>query len=200
VILGLAVVLGLVASVIRHRDRALSQIASLPIHSLWLAGLALVLQWPLIRAPGGPIQRVQIQQALFLLSLLLLLIFIWQNRHLISIRIVGIGIICNLLVILANGGWMPINPQTLAQINSSPIPEQWPTQVHYGYSKDIILLQEQTRLWVLSDILVLPSPFQRTTAFSLGDLIIALGIIMLLQGSVAQLPSARPKRGMPCNG
>jgi len=192
VILGLAVVLGLVASLIRHRGRAFSQIASLPLRSLWLAGLALVLQWPLMQAPGGPVKRVQAQQALFLISLLLLLVFVWQNRRLTAIQMVGLGVICNLLVILANGGWMPINPQTLAQINPGSIPEQWPIQVHYGYSKDIILLQEQTRLWVLSDILVLPSPFQRPTAFSLGDLLIALGIVMLLQGSVAQLPSARP--------
>lgn len=191
-ILGLAVVLGLVASLIRHRGRAFSQIASLPLRSLWLAGLALVLQWPLMQAPGGPVKRVQAQQALFLISLLLLLVFVWQNRRLTAIQMVGLGVICNLLVILANGGWMPINPQTLAQINPGSIPEQWPIQVHYGYSKDIILLQEQTRLWVLSDILVLPSPFQRPTAFSLGDLLIALGIVMLLQGSVAQLPSARP--------
>ena len=190
-ILGLAVVLGLVASLIRHRGRALGQIAALPLHSLWLAGLALVLQWPLMQAPGGPIQRVQVQQALFLLSLLLLLIFVWQNRHLIGIRMVGLGVICNLLVILANGGWMPITPQTLAQINPGSVPGQWPTQLHYGHSKDIIVLQEQTRLWGLSDILVLPWPFQRPTAFSLGDLLIALGIILLLQGSVAQLPSAR---------
>jgi hypothetical protein len=144
-----------------------------------------------MQAPGGPIQRVQVQQALFLLSLLLLLVFVWQNRRLTAIRMVGLGVICNLLVILANGGWMPITPQTLAQINPGSIPEQWPSQVHYGYSKDIILLQEQTRLWGLSDILVLPSPFQRPTAFSLGDLLIALGIILVLQGSVAQLPSAR---------
>jgi len=200
VILGLAVVLGLVASLIRHRGRAFSQIAALPLRSLWLAGLALVLQWPLMQASGGPIQRVQVQQALFLLSLLLLLVFVWQNRRLTAIRMVGLGVICNLLVILANGGWMPINPQTLAQINPGSIPEQWPIQVHYGYSKDIILLQEQTKLWVLSDILVLPSSFQRPTAFSLGDLLIALGIVMLLQGSVAQRPSARHKCGMSCNG
>jgi len=37
-------------------------------------------------------------------------------------------------------------------------------------------------LWVLSDILVLPPPFPWPAAFSLGDLLIATGIVILLQG------------------
>jgi hypothetical protein len=182
-ILGLAVVLGLIASLVRHRGRAFHEIAALPLRTIWLAGLALILQWPLLQAQGGSVQAIQVQQALFLLSLVLLLAFVWRNRRLHGIQIVGWGVICNLLVILVNGGWMPITPQTLARINPGTVPEQWPTQVHYGYSKDIILLQQQARLWALSDILVLPPPFPHPTAFSLGDLLIALGIIVLLQGT-----------------
>ena len=183
-ILALAVALGLVASFIRYRDRVFRQIAAIPLHSFWLAGLALVLQWPLLQTKGGSVQSVQAQQVLFLLSLLMLLIFVWRNRQLKGIQIVGLGVICNLLVILVNGGWMPITPQTLAHINPGTVPEQWPAQVHYGYSKDIILLRQQTKLWALSDILVLPPPFPHPTAFSWGDLLIALGIIVLLQGPV----------------
>ena len=106
-ILALAVALGLVASFIRYRDRVFRQIAAIPLHSLWLAGLALVLQWPLLQTKGGSVQSVQAQQVLFLLSLLMLLIFVWRNRQLKGIQIVGLGVICNLLVILVNGGWMP---------------------------------------------------------------------------------------------
>jgi hypothetical protein len=46
----------------------------------------------------------------------------------------------------------------------------------------MILPRQGTALWLLSDILVLPAPFLWPTAFSLGDLIIAIGIILLLQG------------------
>ena len=77
---------------------------------------------------------------------------------------------------------MPITPETLVQINPGTTEVQWPLGVHYGFSKDIILSQEATRLWFLSDILVVPPPFPWPTAFSLGDLLIAAGIIVLLQG------------------
>ena len=189
-ILALAVVVGLAASLVRHRDRAFRRIAAIPLRSAWLALLAFVLQWPLLQAPAGPVQRIGVQQVLFLLSHLLLLGFIWRNRQLPGIQIVGLGVVCNLLVIVANGGLMPITPETLVQINSGSNLAQWPIGAHYGHSKDIILLRAEIRLWALSDVLVIPPPFPRPTAFSLGDLLIAVGIVVLLQGSGIGKPDA----------
>jgi len=187
-ILALAVVLGLLVALVRYRGRVLHQIAAMPLRSAWVAALALALQWPLLQAHEGPTQSLRVQQALFLLSHALLLIFVWRNRRLTGIQIVGLGVLCNLLVILANGGWMPITPETLTQINRGSALEQWQPGLHYGYSKDIILLREETRLWALSDILALPHPFPRPTAYSPGDLLLALGIIVLFQSPGA--PSA----------
>ena len=183
-ILALAVILGLIGSAIRHRGRTANQLASIPLRSAWLALLALALQIPLLRAPFGPLEQVGVQQAFFLLSHLLLLAFVWRNRELVGVQIVGLGVVCNLLVILANGGFMPITPETLVRINPGSTLSQWPTAYHYGHSKDIILLREDTLLWVLSDILVLPPPFPWPVAFSLGDLLIAGGIVVLLQGPI----------------
>jgi hypothetical protein len=179
-ILILAVVLGLVASLVRYRGRAFSQIAAIPLRSAWLALLAVVLQVPLLRAPAGPTQGLVWQQVLFLASYLLLLAFVWRNRRLAGVLLVGLGVICNLAVILANGGFMPITPQTLVQINPSSTLEQWTLGLHYGYSKDVILSRLETRLWALADVLVVPPPFPWPTAFSPGDLLIAAGVFVLL--------------------
>ena len=181
-ILVLAVVLGLTASLVRHRRRALDQIAAISLHWAPLALLAVALQVPLLRAPAGPIQELRVEQALFLLSHVVLLALVWRNRRQVSILILGLGVLCNLAVIAANRGFMPISPETLAQINPGSTLEQWPGGIHYGYSKDIILPQGQTWLWALSDILILPPPFPWPTAFSLGDLFIAAGVLLLLQG------------------
>lgn len=183
-ILALAVLVGLIVSVVRYRSQTASRLAAIPLRSAWLALLAVALQIPLLRAPFGTPEQVRVQQALFLLSHLLLLLFVWQNRRLTGIWIVGLGVICNLLVITANGGFMPVTPETLAQINPETAPGQWSAGLHYGYSKDIILFREDTVLWPLSDMLVLPPPFPWPTAFSLGDLLIAAGIVLLLGGPI----------------
>jgi hypothetical protein len=116
-ILSLAVILGLVVCFVRHRGHVLDQIAAIELKSAWLALLGLALQWPLLRAPAGPAQNLGVQQALFLLSHLLLLLFVWLNRRQVGVLLVGLGVVCNLVVILANGGFMPITPQTLVRIN-----------------------------------------------------------------------------------
>jgi len=183
-ILALAVVVGLALSWVRHRSRAARQIAAIPLRWAWLALLAALLQIPLLRAPFAPSQQVAIQQFLFLLSHCLLLVFVWQNRRLLAIQIFGVGVVCNLLDILFNGGFMPITPETLVRINAGSTLEQWTIGYHYAGSKDVILLREEVRLWPLSDMLVLPPPFPWPTAFSLGDLLIALGIVVLLQGPI----------------
>jgi hypothetical protein len=180
-ILASAVILGLLIGIVRHRGGILRQIAALQLRIAGLALLAVVLQWPLFRSPAGPVEQFRIEQALFLVSHLLLLAFVWRNRQLLGVQIVGLGVLCNLAVILTNGGYMPITPETLVQLNPSSTLMHWASGNHYGHSKDIILLREQVRLWALSDIFVLPPPFWRPTAFSLGDLFIALGIIVLLQ-------------------
>jgi len=181
-ILALAVVVGLVVSLVRYRGCALERIAAISLRCTWLVLLALVMQWPLLRAPAGLRQHIGVQQVLFWASHLLLLAFVGLNWRSTAVRIVGLGVLCNLIAILSNGGLMPITPETLVQINPGSSLAHWTAGAHYGYSKDIILSRQGTVLWPLSDILVLPPPFPLPTAFSLGDLIIAFGIVVLLQG------------------
>jgi hypothetical protein len=185
-ILALAVVLGLAVSLARHRGRTLDRIAAIPLRSAWLALLAVGLQLPLLRAPMAPAGSIGLQMALFVASLVLLLVFVWRNRRLAGVLILGVGVICNLVVIVANGGFMPVAPETLVEINPGSTIEQWPEGVHYSNSKDVIRMRENTRLWVLSDVLVSPPPLPGAVAFSVGDLLIAAGIVVLLQGSRTQ--------------
>ena len=191
-ILALAVILGLAVSLARNRGQTFGLLADIPLQSAWLVLLALAMQIPLLRTPFGPTQQMGIQQVLFLLSHLPLLVFVALNRRLVGIQIAGIGIFCNLLVIMVNGGFMPITPETLVRINPGSAlginPGTtlgiWQTGYHYGFSKDVILLRGATNLWALSDVLVLPPPFPWPTAFSFGDLLIASGIVVLLQGPI----------------
>lgn len=118
--------------------------------------------------------------AVLVASQLVLLVFIWFNRHLVGIKILGLGLVLNLLVILLNGGLMPISPETVQALYPQTPLSTWQTWFHPGRSKNILLPVGETRLAWLSDSILLPEWFPSTWALSPGDLLIVLGVFWLL--------------------
>lgn len=114
------------------------------------------------------------------ISQLLLLGFVWFNRDLVGLRILGLGLILNLLVIILNGGLMPLAPETAQALYPEVSPSVWQIGSRPGMSKNILLLYEDTRLAFLSDSILLPAWFPWTRALSPGDLLIVLGVFWLL--------------------
>jgi hypothetical protein len=95
--------------------------------------------------------------------------------------ILGLGLLLNLTAMLANGGYMPITPEVVEKVGHGNKILVVESDTRLAYSKDIVLPQEETRFWLLSDILPLPPPFPYPTVLSLGDLLIAGGVFWLVQ-------------------
>ena len=104
------------------------------------------------------------------------------------ILIIGLGL--NLLVILANRGWMPISPQTANHLIDGNVLEVLSLGSRFG-QKDILLLPQDTHLEFLADRFLLPDWFSYKVAFSLGDTLIALGIFWLLAKTASQPESQK---------
>jgi hypothetical protein len=117
---------------------------------------------------------------LFISSLTILIAFSLLNIRKTSFWPVIAGFLLNVAVILLNGGWMPISPQTAQKIMPAGSVDLLKIGQRIGYSKDILLTREETRLWFLSDRLTLPQWVNYGVAFSVGDLLLFIGIIWLL--------------------
>ncbi len=173
----LALLLGLVALGGRASD-----LTHVQVRWGWLAPLAFLMQAYLIFFPAERAGDVLSPRSLLLVaSQVLLFVVIWQNRHLGGIKVIGLGLLLNSLVMVVNGGFMPITPETLVQIGYDGNASQLETGYIVGRTKNVVAEPGEASLWFLSDVMVIPRPFPIPTALSLGDLLIVLGVFFFLR-------------------
>ena len=174
-ILLLAVVLGILAGLLRAWSGSRPYRAP-HLRWIWLVPIAFLPQYIAFYFPGTR-EAISDRTAAILLvsSQILLLGFAWANRKHPAFWVMGLGLTLNLLVILANGGLMPISPETVTRLAPQASPNSWQVGSRLGTTKDVVQPIEATRLWWLSDRFLLPSKFPYQVAFSLGDIFIAAG-------------------------
>lgn len=126
-------------------------------------------------------------------SLGLLLAFAGRNIGQRGFWLIGIGMALNLLAITANGGLMPISPETASKLYPHIAPPDWQTGVQLVGTKDILLPAAQTHLlWLTDRFLITFDPWLPfRTAFSLGDVLLALGIVQWLGSLAKALPERK---------
>jgi hypothetical protein len=170
VILAEAVVFWIIVAVLLRRD--FSAVGQHRFKGGWklaagVAGLFVVQALVVLYVPGQSV----LQLAALTLSQVALLGLVILNRHLPGAVLFAAGMILNITVMMANGGWMPITPELYAFIR----PERAVAlEARPPDSKGIILSKEDTNLWVLSDIVPVVLPWRRT-AVSIGDLLLVAG-------------------------
>lgn len=122
----------------------------------------------------------QMASVLLVSSMILLLIFSILNLKKMSFIPISAGFLCNFLVIVLNGGYMPISPETIQKLIPGATSDLWTLGHRFGFGKDIVLLESKTILPFFSDRIVTPQWLNFPVAFSFGDLLIAAGVIWLL--------------------
>ena len=128
--------------------------------------------------------------ALYVASTLAVFVALLANVRLPGFWILALGAGLNLIVIMANGGYMPSSPEAWMQLDGiATLPVD-------DYTNSL-LIGPGTQLPALGDIFVFPRPLPLANVFSLGDALIALGAVVFL---VRQMRAATPAAGRSTTG
>lgn len=146
----------------------LSRLGGLAWRHFWLVWLALGVQVLIISV----LPEVQVwSQVGHLATYALAAAFVALNHRSLGTLVIGAGGLLNLVAISANDGVMPASPGALRDSGWTPAPG------HFANSAAV----EDSRLPWLGDIFATPSWLPVHSVFSLGDIVIVLGIAVFLQ-------------------
>jgi hypothetical protein len=156
------------------RGGRLGNLAELRFEWGWLAFAGLVAQIALFSDPVGALVGGA-GPVLYVASSVVVLAVVLRNRRLPGLKLIAAGAISNLLAIVANGGYMPADPGALALAGLDPAT---------GYSNSIVT--NRAALWPLTDVFGMPDWLPFANVFSIGDVLIGLGIVVAIAAGMGR--------------
>jgi Family of unknown function (DUF5317) len=146
----------------------LTDLADLELRRGWLALVGIAVQILVIEVfPGAP---EWLTEGVHMLSYLLLGAFAWSNRRVPGVPVIILGGLLNFVAIVANGGVMPADPDLAVHVAGAE-----------GFVNAGAV--ENPRLLFLGDVFATPSWFPLYNVFSVGDVLMVLGVLTLLHGA-----------------
>ena len=117
--------------------------------------------------------------AVYVASTAVVLVAVLRDVRLPGIAIIAVGAAGNLAAILANGGYMPADPAALASV----------VRVSPGYSNSVVVPEPALRS--LTDLYALPAAFPFANVFSVGDVLIGIGVAAVIVVAMRARPASR---------
>ncbi|MFC5382174.1 DUF5317 domain-containing protein [Aquipuribacter nitratireducens] len=151
----------------------------------WLAFVALALQVVVIELPVGPVAPVG-----HVLTYVIAGVFLWANRRVAGLWVISLGAALNGGTIALNGGVLPASPAAERAAGFDPDVEF----LNSGHVEDPVL-------WFLGDVFAWPAPLPLANTFSVGDILLVVGVGVLAWlgsrrlGSGVTVPGTEPVAG-----
>jgi hypothetical protein len=139
----------------------------------WLAVGGLLVQVVLFTPLGSALAGDALVPPLYIASTLAVFVAVVRNVRMAGMAIVAAGALCNLVAITANGGLMPTDPGALALAGFSGPGD---------HTNSVVL--EAPALEPLTDIYAIPAWLPLANVFSVGDVLIGLGVAVAIVASM----------------
>ena len=181
-----AILIGLLAG--RLMGGSLANLGTLRIQWAPLAVVGLLTQVVLFFGPVA--ERIGALGApIYVGSTALVLAVVLRNLRVPGLVFVAAGALSNLLAIVANGGFMPASAAAMAFLGKT---------VNPGYSNSAVV--DSPALAPLTDIFALPPFMPFANVFSVGDVLISIGVAVVIAaamrgGAPGNLPTKYPRPG-----
>jgi len=107
--------------------------------------------------------------AIYVASTLLVVAAVLRNVRITGMPVVAVGAASNVAAIVANGGFMPASRDALAALGAS---------APSIYSNSSVA--PDPALWPLTDVFALPPWLPMANVFSIGDVLIGLGVALVI--------------------
>jgi len=144
----------------------------------WLAVIGFAIQVVLF---SGPVtERIgSLGVPIYVASTALVLAALLRNVSVPGLWIVAVGAFSNMAAIATNGGYMPADPGALASLGQAP---------ESVYSNSSVVAHPA--LQPLTDIFAIPHGIPLANVFSIGDVLIGLGVAVVIVVAMKRAPAA----------
>jgi len=119
---------------------------------------------------------------MIIFSYIVLLLAVWYNKGLKGMNFIALGIAFNFIVIVANGGHMPVLLSSLYKAGLS----DFNLVLEEGIYITHVLISEKTLFRFLADVIPLSPPFPDPSVVSVGDFLLFYGVFSLIQNAMVK--------------
>jgi hypothetical protein len=165
------------------RNGKLSSLSQISLERIELILLACLIQAGLIFFGEKKVKFVlDYSSYMIIFSYILLLLAVWYNLKLKEMKIIALGIIFNFIVIVANGGHMPVLLNSLYKVGLNDFALVLKEGIYVTHT----LITEKTLFRFLADVIPLPPPFPDPSVVSAGDILMFYGVFSLIQNAMVK--------------
>jgi len=163
------------------RKGTLSNLTQISLKRIELLILACLIQGGLVFFGTRKVKIVlDYSSYVLIFTYIVLLITVWYNKDLKGMNIIALGIVFNFVVIVANGGYMPVLLSSLYKAGL----DDFALVLKEGNYVTHTLITEKTLAAFLADVIPLPSPFPDPSVISFGDFLMFCGVFSLIQNAM----------------